>query len=237
MARRIVIVLALVGTLGISANAAPAGPDRPTHPAAQAALRYFESVEDADFDALLRRLRRPAPSVTLRATVIGNLPEEGELVPTAQESAKLKVLLPVLAFHGREHDLELRVITVGGLAVAGLHARTVVLISREAVDILDHDELLAILAHELGHDYVWDEYEEARRQGDYGRLQELELVCDGLALIAMDRLGVDPRHLASAATKLARYNERLKGSPVDRRYVPLDQRVRFIRSMARLVAR
>ena len=75
---------------------------------------------------------------------------------------KLEVLLPVLAFHKREHDMELRLITAGKLAFAGLHERTVLLISREALRLFDTNEVRAIGAHELGHDYLWDDYEEAR---------------------------------------------------------------------------
>ncbi len=131
--------------------------------------------------------------------------------------------------------MEVRLITVGGSAFVGLHARTVLLISREALDLFETDELSAIMAHEVGHDYVWDEYEEARKQRDNCRLQELELRCDGIAVIAMDRLGVDSERLVSAATKLARHNLRL-GTPSAARYVPLDQRVRFIRVVARLTA-
>ena len=50
-----------------------------------------------------------------------------------------------------------------------------------------------MMAHELGHDYVWDEYEKARREHDNPRLQELELRCDGIAIIAMAR-SVSPRN-------------------------------------------
>jgi hypothetical protein len=149
--------------------------------------------------------------------------------------AKLAVIRPILAFHERDHDMELRLITVGGRASVGLHARTVLLISREALGLFNTDELKAIMAHELGHDYVWDDYSEARERGDDRRLQELELRCDGFAVITMNRIGVDSEHLVSAATKLARHNERL-GPVNEARYVPLDQRVRFIRALARLTA-
>ena len=130
--------------------------------------------------------------------------------------------------------MELRLITAGGLAFAGLHARTVLLISREALRLFDTNELLAIGAHELGHDYLWDDYEEARRESNTRRLQELELRCDGFAVITMVGLRVDPEQLVSAATKLTRYNERKFGKPIDPRYVPLDQRIWFIRSIAKL---
>ena len=51
--------------------------------------------------------------------------------------------------------------------------------------------------------------------------------------MTMNRIGVDSEHLVSAATKLARHNERL-GSVNEAGYVPLNQRVRFIRAVARL---
>jgi hypothetical protein len=235
MARIIVMILGFVGTVGGSVSAIPHEGERQIDQSAQAALRYFESVQVTDFGTLLRQLRRPAPPASVRAWVIKNLPREGVLTPTAQETTKLEVLLPVLAFHGREHDMELLLITAGGLAFVGLHARTVILISREALRLLDTKELLAIGAHELGHDYMWDDYEEALRESTTRRLQELELRCDGFAVITMVALGLDPEQLVSAATKLARYNERRFGKPIDPRYVTLDQRIWFIRSIAKLI--
>ena len=132
--------------------------------------------------------------------------------------------------------MEVRLITLGGSSFVGLHARTVLLISREALGLLNTDEILAMMAHELGHDYVWDEYEKARREHDNPRLQELELRCDGIAIIAMARLSVPPEQLISAVTKQIRHNERI-GTLNYPWYVPLDQRVRFILAVARLTAR
>ena len=234
MSPLLVMILCLAGTATVPVNAVAPQTERPVDPAARAALQYFESFQGTDFGALLRQLRRPAPPAWVRAWVIENLPKAGEHRPTAQERAKLEVLLPVLAFHGREHDVDFRLITAGGLAFVGFHERTVLLISREALRLLDTEELIAIGAHELGHDYLWDEYEDARRQGNARRLQELELRCDGFAVISMAGLRVNPEQLVSAATKLTRYNERKFGTAIDPRYVPLDQRVRFIRSIATL---
>ena len=234
MSPLLVMILCLAGTATVPVNAVAPQTERPVDPAARAALQYFESFRGTDFGALLRQLRRPAPPAWVRAWVIENLPKAGEHRPTAQERAKLEVLLPVLAFHGREHDVDFRLITAGGLGFVGFHERTVLLISREALRLLDTEELIAIGAHELGHDYLWDEYEDARRQGNARRLQELELRCDGFAVISMAGLRVNPEQLVSAATKLTRYNERKFGTAIDPRYVPLDQRVRFIRSIATL---
>ena len=59
MARIIVVVLGLVATVGASMKAVAHQGKQPTYPSAQAALRYFESVQGTDFDTLLRHLRRP----------------------------------------------------------------------------------------------------------------------------------------------------------------------------------
>jgi hypothetical protein len=237
MSRNIVFAAATTAMLGVAGTVAASNQDQPTHPSARAALKYFEPALDAGFLPFLSQLRRPAPSSIVRARVMKDLPKEGNLAPTAHEAVKLAILPLVFAFHGRKDDMEFRLVAGGGLAFAGLEQRTVLLITREALELLDRDELMAVAAHELGHDYVSDEYEEAQEWGDNRRLQELELRCDGIAIITMDRLGVDVARLVSAATTLRRHNQRVFGKTDDGRYVPLDQRVQFIRAMARLIAR
>jgi hypothetical protein len=209
--------------------------DPPTHPAAQAALRFFESVQDGDFDGFLRQLRRPAPSPASRAIEIAKMPKEGQLIPTLDEAVKLSALRPLLQFHGRERDMELQLFSEGGVAFAGLHARTVLLISREALDVINTDEFVALMAHELGHDYFWDAFDKAQQEGDQRLVQEIESRCDGIAVIAMARIGVDVEHLVSALTTLSR--PRRGWTTVNAgRYPPLDQRVRFIRTLAGRIA-
>jgi hypothetical protein len=106
MDRKLVVAVVVAGMLGGSRTTVAARQtDPPTHPAALAALRYFESVQHGDFDAFLRQLRRPAPSPAIRAIAIAKLPEKGRLTPTADEAAKLAAIRPLLRFHGREHDL------------------------------------------------------------------------------------------------------------------------------------
>ena len=63
--------------------------------------------------------------------------------------------------------MELRLFDAGrGGPFTGLHARMVLLISKSALDLTDTDELVALMAHELGHDYFWDAFAGAMRQGD-----------------------------------------------------------------------
>ena len=201
----------------------------PTHPAAQAALRYFESVRDRGFETLLQELRQPPPPAAMRARILENLPEQGGLSPTDRETGKLSSSRPLLRWHDREDSIEVRLFTYGGGAFTGLHARSVLLISREALGLLNTEELVAIFGHELGHDYVWDEFERAQQQADKRRLQELELRCDGIAVIAMTRLGVDPDRLISALRKFVRHNDHLITRPTQMRRgtLPLEQRARL----------
>lgn len=111
----------------------------------------------------------------------------------------------VLDMHGRQAVYEARVIEVPQAAVA-LYARAVVLVSRPALDLLDAEELQALFAHEIGHEYFWEESLRARRDHDRPLLQTLELLCDGLAIVTLRRAGLDPRRLTSALAKLGRYN-------------------------------
>jgi predicted Zn-dependent protease len=89
----------------------------------------------------------------------------------------------------------------------------------------------AVVAHELGHEYYWNEFEDARQKHDYSQVQELELRCDAIAVITLQSVGVDPECLISAITKLNKHNER-PGSPSSPNYVELKDRITFIRSIA-----
>jgi hypothetical protein len=236
MRHGIVIAAAVAGILATSASAAASKKGQPTHPAARAALLYFESIQGTGVEVFIRQLRRTLPSRAHSARVITSLPQEGNLIPTAREAAKLASIRPVMAFHGREGDIDLRVIAAGGQAFIGLHARAVLLITREALGLIDTHELQALVAHELGHEYVWDEYEEARTLRDSRRLQELELRCDGIAVITLQGLAVDAERLVSAVTMVTRHNERVGAIGTAAWYVPLRERVRFIRAVTRLTA-
>ena len=221
MGRGLVVAVAagILGWSGIAIAGNQSAP--PTHPAAQAALRYFESVRDRDFETLLRELRRPAPSAAMSRRNPRKPAATGRPLPDGSGNRpSCRPYGPLLRWHEREDSIEVRLFTYGGGAFTGLHARSVLLISRETLGLLNTDELVAIFAHELGHDYVWDEFEQAQQQADNRRLQELELRCDGIAVIAMTRLGVDPDRLISALRKLVRHNERLRYTQMRRGTLP-----------------
>jgi predicted Zn-dependent protease len=111
----------------------------------------------------------------------------------------------------RESIFVIKVIDVPQ-AVIALHARFVVLLSRPALMMLSSDELRALLAHEIGHAYVWSDYQRASRARDAARLQDLELVCDVIAIVTLSRLGHDASPLLDSLEKLTRFNHQRFGA-------------------------
>lgn len=147
--------------------------------------------------------------------------------------SKLAALAPLLAYHEREPAIEIRVLGVRELYI-GLQGRAVLLISEKALKLLPLEELQATVAHELGHEYFWGELMDARRQQQRDVMREIELRCDGIAVITLHRLGLDPTKLLTAITRMRLLNTRLVA--IDPFYHPqLDQRARFIRAMDGLV--
>ena len=221
-ARTVPMILTVLSALTATAGEKGSRSGRP----ATRALAFFEA-DGATIPEFLAG-HRPAPlSPALRAQVVASLPQKGELRPTAAERAKLAAIEPVLDLHGRKGTVEIKVIEVGQ-AFVGLHARTVLLLSRDALALLTPEELQAATAHELGHEYVWNEYQAAMAHASYPRMQELELVCDGIAVMSLRALDLDPARLIAAVTKMTRYNERRGATATARSYVPLDERRRFI---------
>jgi predicted Zn-dependent protease len=77
---------------------------------------------------------------------------------------------------------------------------------------------------------------EARQRKEREVMREIELRCDGIAVIALRRLGLDPAKLVSALSRMRMLNARIVDT--DPLYHPQpDERLRFISSMSELVRR
>jgi hypothetical protein len=88
------------------------------------------------------------------------------------------------------------------------------------------------VAHEVGHEYVWTERERAFKGADRSRLKDLELMCDGIAIVTLHRLGMDVSRLMSGVQKISRFNRGRLGianNEID--YPTLAQRQAFARAM------
>jgi hypothetical protein len=93
-----------------------------------------------------------------------------------------------------------------------------VLYSTKSSDVL-------LVAHEIGHEYVWADYERATQLADDTHLQDLELVCDILAIVTLRTVGQDGSQLVSGLEKLLRFNRKRFGTAFNEsRYPALARR-------------
>ncbi len=171
---------------------------------AAAALGYFPRSELASVGALLARLRPLRLRPEARSRITATLPPVGELTPSAEERAKLAAADSILAFHNRTGAVEVKLIEVFQ-AFVGLHGRSVVLVSQPALTVLSAAEVQALVAHELGHDYFWEEYERAAGKKDRRLIRELELRCDAISLLTLRAMKLDTKALGLALAKINRF--------------------------------
>jgi Zn-dependent protease with chaperone function len=197
------------------------------------ALQFFMQIADANFDLYLKRVRLPKVRAEVKAETLAQLAKVETLKPSEKTQAKLLTLLPVLQYHERDAVVDIQ-ITNQREAFVGFRGRAVLLISQPALSILSAEELQAVVAHELGHEYFWGEMMEAQQQKRYDVMRELELRSDGIAVIALHRLGVDPAHLLAAITRIRAFNARLVDTD-SLRHPLLTERAEFIRAMSELV--
>ncbi len=212
--------------------AAAAAADRPVSGPVATVLALFEG-RDHSGERLLQKPRPSPLAPALRAAVVAALPPEGALTPSASEAVKIASLDSIFASHERKDLVVVKVIDVG-YAFVGLHARMVLLLSRDALAVVTAGELQALAIHELAHESVWDEYQAAIAARDEARMQELELLCDGIAVLTLKRLHRPPDDLIRAVTKIVRHNEGLGTRDAVRSHVSLKDREYFIRKVAAL---
>lgn len=191
-------------------------------------------VTDPGAFARLLKTARPTPvPAEHKARVMSALPPEGEVTrlnPAARQ--KLAGLLDVLRATERDTVYEIKVIDVPQAAV-GLYARAVIVISEAALMLVDASELQALLAHEIGHEYLWAERERAVRIADRNRLKDLELACDAIAIVTLHELGMDVSRLMTGVEKISRFNrERFGAARNEGDYPTVAQRRAFARAVA-----
>jgi hypothetical protein len=193
-------------------------------------IRDVGTVRKVDLDAC-----QPEPvSVAEKAAALRSLPVRGGVTHFGTgEQRKVESLDPVLRAHSRKGVYEIRIITIPQ-AWTGLHGRAVLLISLPTLRLLSTEELQALVAHEIGHEYVWQQYASAKTRKDAKRLRELELICDAIAVTKLKRLGVPPERLKSAIQKVFSYNNERLGVALDEgNYPSLQDRNQLIQDMAR----
>ena len=187
----------------------------------------------AAFIAMLEAAK-PAPvsmedmGATLRA-----LPPDGEVTQLGAPAQQKVDAVRQLLKSTRRDWYEIKVIDLPQAAIA-LHARALLLISAPAVALLSAAELQAMAAHEIGHEYVWIEWNGARQRADRDRLKELELICDAIAAVILRQLGMDPSKVIEGVEKVTRFNrERFGSATHENSYPTLGERRAFAREIDR----
>ena len=178
---------------------------------------------------------RPAPAgADEKSAALRSLPKEGEVTQLSDgDRLKLRDLAPILRLHAREGVYEIKVISVPQ-AWMGLYQRAILLISLPALQLLGSEELQALVAHEIGHEYVWEEYAIAQERGNQARLRELELACDRIAVFTLERIGVRPDRLITGLEKVSWFNRyRLGQAANESYYPPLKIRRNLVKSLSR----
>lgn len=109
---------------------------------------------------------RPGPmSVEDMGRIVRSLPATGEVTSLDPRAlSQLAAVRQILQATKRDW-YEVEVIDVPQAAIA-LHARAVLLLSKPVLSLLSPGELQALIAHEIGHEYVWAEYEDAAAAPD-----------------------------------------------------------------------
>jgi len=230
----VVVASLLVSGTSLSANEPIADASHELPP--QQMLPNSQNLLAMDPNVFVQFLKaaRPEPvSAEDKARVLSSLPEEGEVTNlNAAARQKLAALVEVLRANERASVYEIKVIAVPQAAI-GLHARAVVLISEAALTLVDADELQALLAHEIGHEYVWTERERAFQLADHNGLKDLELVCDAIAIVTLHELGMNASRLMTGVQKISRFNRERFGTAINERdYPTVAQRRAFAGAVA-----
>jgi Zn-dependent protease with chaperone function len=240
MGQRLTAIVALVVGFSVPAWAAT---QTDGERAGQKVLAFFDGHSAETIDAFLMRLRPASLDEASRAKVVASLPKDGEVRVSRKDREKLSRAQQILDYSAAPGAVTVKVIDVDS-AFVGLYYRAVVLVSAKALGLLEGDELAALVAHEMGHDPDWDVYATAMQQHDAARMRELELKADGIGVLTLEHLGISPERLTSAIQKMMRYNDwrdrsagatpQAGGGATGDRYVPLNERLAFIRSMTEL---
>jgi hypothetical protein len=192
-------------------------------------LAYFQNLsKEHNLDEYLI-LARPTPvSLRYKAAALANLPPNSKVQLSARSQAKLAALEPILKFYDRSGIIEPQVIADNETTFVGLYERSALLITQKAIDLFSKEEIQAVVAHELAHEWYWEEYRSARGLNQDDKVQEIELRCDGIAILALGRLRLSPSQLISALHKIGQYDSNTSGA---NHYATSDERLTFARSM------
>jgi len=165
------------------------------------ALARLGDLSPAAVSRHLSEMRPPAyrPGPYLINKIIKR---EGLSVVYGERVERLNAALqPVLAYHKRDGKLPIFVLR-SEQPKAFVVCRAALFITTRLMDITSEAELRGIVAHELAHEYLWDESARAFKNKDVSLLREIDLFCDAVAAITLKAIGDDPASYARALSRM-----------------------------------
>jgi hypothetical protein len=202
MSRQVALAAVLITSLLITVTAQPpknaaadskAGGRREESLEGTEAAQALARLGDLSPAALRERLRQMRPPAYLPGPFLVKKIIEAQHLPVAESKRvdRLKATLqPVLDYHGRS-QMPIYVLR-SEQPKAYLVARAVIVITTRMMVIASDEEIRGIVAHELAHEYVWDERAKATKENDGKLMRECELFCDAVAAFTLKELGGDP---------------------------------------------
>jgi Peptidase family M48 len=165
------------------------------------AIERLGDLSPAAIRARLKQMRLPAylPGPMFVNKIIGlqDLP-----IAESKRVDRLKaVLQPVHDYHERSR-MPIYVLR-SEHPKAYLVDRSVIIITTSMMDIAGDAEIRGIIAHELAHEYIWDELAQARRGKDGKLMREYELFCDAVAAFTLKEIGDDPASYGRILLRMA----------------------------------
>src|SRR5262245_22335648 len=154
------------------------------------ALARFGDLSPTAIRECLRRTRLPA---YLPGSYLVNKIIEAQHLRFAKSKRVYQLkgtLQPLLNYH--ERGKMPFVVLRSEQPKAYLVERTAIIITTRMMVIANDEEIRGIIAHELAHEYVWDERVKAMKEKDKKLMRELELFCDAVAAFTLKEIGDDP---------------------------------------------
>ena len=190
----IVFIIAFVITsAGQPLNNAKANSKRAELPEGAEAAKAIARLGDLSPNPIRERLKQMRQPAYLPGSFLVNKIVEAQNLPVANNKRvdQLKAALqPVLDYHERS-QMPIYVLW-SDQPKAYLVDCAVLFITTRLMIISTEEELRGIVAHELAHEYVWNERVKAKKANDGPMMRECELFCDVVAAITLKEIGDDP---------------------------------------------
>lgn len=175
-------------------NVAPKANSKREEPlAGTEAAKAIARFGDLARPGLREKLKQMRPLAYLPDPVLRNKIIEAQHLPlvSSKRVDQLKAALqPVIAYHQRE-QMPIMVVDSDQPKAALVNCLAIV-ITTKLMAIASDAEIRGIIAHELAHEYIWNEYKKARLAGNGKLMRECELFCDVVAAITLKEIGDDP---------------------------------------------